>query len=209
MYVYFITNGRSTAVAACDYLGRQAGVLITEIVSNERLPHSFNYALHCPEPYFTIVADDFILYRNAIVYMEHVIRQAPPEVGMICFRVWDTLISQPIEGIKVYRTQAVRDVGGFRVNEQNKVDRNMLADLPAKGYKVIRDGNTCLALHIHGNLGDLKKYEQLWQHRKYYHDLVKANQVSAEQQISIGFKFLERFNRENNNEYHQQFINLK
>lgn len=79
----------------------------------------------CRTPYFIQVDEDMILYPEAVSRMEQAMTQAPAEVGMLCFHLYDEDRERPIQGIKIYRTELMRRVSfqDLKASEMNLLDQ--------------------------------------------------------------------------------------
>ncbi|TKB82891.1 MAG: glycosyltransferase family 1 protein [Nitrospira sp.] len=79
----------------------------------------------CMTPFFIQVDEDMVLHPDAVSRMERQIVQAPPEVGMICFHLFDEDRECPIQGIKIYRTELLKRVSfqDLKASEMNLLDQ--------------------------------------------------------------------------------------
>jgi GT2 family glycosyltransferase/glycosyltransferase involved in cell wall biosynthesis/2-polyprenyl-3-methyl-5-hydroxy-6-metoxy-1,4-benzoquinol methylase/Flp pilus assembly protein TadD len=79
----------------------------------------------CTTSYFIQVDEDMILHPDAVSRMERLMSQAPSEVGMICFHLYDEDRECPIQGIKIYRTELLRRVSfkDLKASEMNLLDQ--------------------------------------------------------------------------------------
>ncbi|NOS78022.1 MAG: glycosyltransferase [Nitrospira sp.] len=79
----------------------------------------------CTTPYFIQVDEDMVLHPDAVSRMERQIAQAPSEVGMICFHLYDEDRECPIQGVKIYRTELLRRVSfqDLKASEMNLLDQ--------------------------------------------------------------------------------------
>ncbi|TKB65719.1 MAG: glycosyltransferase [Nitrospira sp.] len=64
----------------------------------------------CATEFFLQVDEDMILHPDAVMTMEATIRQAPDDVGMICFHLFDEDRGVPIQGVKIYRTALMKSL---------------------------------------------------------------------------------------------------
>ena len=55
----------------------------------------------CTTPYFIQVDEDMVLHPDAVSRMEQQMAQAPADVGMICFHLYDEDRECPIQGVKI------------------------------------------------------------------------------------------------------------
>jgi len=198
---------RSTHKVSLQSLVDQAGKHTIALVQNEPVPHSFNAVLGCGQKFFTMAGDDFVLHPNALNYIERVMRNMQPTTGLICWRLYDPVLRRSIEGIKAYNTEAVRRVGGFRLDERGKMDNNMWNDLLRAGYRNYKESKSLLGLHIHGTVDDLDRYEERWGHTKPYRFQVMANKLTILEQINQGNAVLEKHNSHNRSLFY--FFNKK
>ena len=79
----------------------------------------------CTTPYFIQVDEDMILQPDAVSRMEQFMSQAPSDVGMICFHLYDEDRECPIQGIKIYRTELLMLVSfqDLKASEMNLLDQ--------------------------------------------------------------------------------------
>ncbi|MBH0190059.1 MAG: glycosyltransferase, partial [Nitrospira sp.] len=79
----------------------------------------------CTTPYFIQVDEDMVLHPDAVSRMEQFMSQAPSDVGMICFHLYDEDRECPIQGIKIYRTELLMLVSfqDLKASEMNLLDQ--------------------------------------------------------------------------------------
>ena len=72
----------------------------------------------CESPYFFKIDDDFILHPKAIAYMRKRVLEYPhpEELGIYYCHLWEDWTSRVRQSIKVYRMEALRQIGGFQVD---------------------------------------------------------------------------------------------
>ena len=92
--------------------------------------HPFNTAAQemirrCRTPYFIQVDEDMILHPDAVSRMQQAMTQAPAEIGMICFHLYDEDRECPIQGIKIYRTKLMKRLAfhDLKASEMNLLDQ--------------------------------------------------------------------------------------
>lgn len=79
----------------------------------------------CTTPYFIQVDEDMVLHPDAVSRMEQQMAQAPADVGMICFHLYDEDRECPIQGVKIYRTESMKRVSflDLKASEMNLLDQ--------------------------------------------------------------------------------------
>ena len=101
----------------------------------------------CQTPFYIQVDEDMILFPEAVQELEEKIRQAPPEVVLICAPLWDCDVEHTIQGLKIYRHSIVKqfpyeDAVGFEVAQ---VERLRAAGYSARMLPM--DRANCLGEH--------------------------------------------------------------
>ena len=126
--VFLLTVGDPAFQNCQDSVERQTGVAFQSETIQDVSP--FNAAAQemirrCRTRYFIQVDEDMILHPDAISRMEQAMTQAPAEVGMICFHLYDEDRECPIQGIKIYRTELMRRVSfqDLKASEMNLLDQ--------------------------------------------------------------------------------------
>jgi len=207
--IFSFTNGRSTyeysARSLADSHDRQAEIVVLRDMN-------FLDAVHqcldsCQTPYFIKVDDDFILHPKAIAYMRQRVLEYPnpEELGIYYCHLWEDWTSRVRQSIKVYRTEALRQIGGFQVDHLGKVDEATKAALRQAGYKVVKDPSV-VALHACGSWQEQLEYERLWSsmagkpYRKPTHEAMKqyCGTKSLEKQYAMRLGVLEFINQQLN-----------
>lgn len=126
--VFVLTVGDPAFHACMDALDKQDGhAFKLEIIRNVS---PFNAAAQemitrCVTPYFIQVDEDMILHPDAVGRMEQLMAQAPSEVGMICFHLYDEDRECSIQGVKIYRTNLMKRVSfrDLKASEMNLLDQ--------------------------------------------------------------------------------------
>ncbi len=125
----FVLTVDDPAFQSCmEALGKQEGhPFELEIIRNVS-PFSAaaqEMITRCSTPYFIQVDEDMILHPDAVSRMEQFMSQAPSEVGMICFHLYDEDRECPIQGIKIYRTELMKRLAfrDLKASEMNLLDQ--------------------------------------------------------------------------------------
>jgi GT2 family glycosyltransferase len=212
--VFSFTNGRSTyeysARSVADSWDRQAEIVV---LRNMHFLDAVHKCLEsCQTPYFIKVDDDFILHPKAIAYMRQRVLEYPhpEELGIYYCHLWEDWTSRVRQSIKVYRTEALRQIGGFQVDHLGKVDEATKAALRQAGYKVVKDPSV-VALHACGSWQEQLEYERLWSsmaeqpYRKPTHEAMKeyCGTKSLEKQYAMRLEVLEFINQQLSTPFHE------
>ena len=86
----------------------------------------------CRTEFFIQVDEDMILNPDAAARMVGMMRRAPAEVGMICFHLYDEDRACPIQGIKIYRTAAMKP---FAFQNVKASEMNLLEQMGERGVR--------------------------------------------------------------------------
>lgn len=126
--VFILTVGDPAFQACKNSLEQQTGATFTIETIQDVCP--FNTAAQemitrSTTPYFIQVDEDMILNPDAVHRMEQAMTQAPAEVGMICFHLYDEDRECPIQGIKIYRTELMKRLmfRDLKASEMNLLDQ--------------------------------------------------------------------------------------
>jgi len=126
--VFILTVGDQTFQACQDSIDQQSGVAFRTEIIRDVCPFSAaaqEMMTRCTTPYFIQVDEDMVLHPSAVSRMEQQMAQAPSEVGMICFHLYDEDRQCPIQGIKIYRTELMKRVSfrDLKASEMNLLDQ--------------------------------------------------------------------------------------
>ncbi len=88
----------------------------------------------CATEYFIQVDEDMLLKPTAVREMELMMRQAPENVGMICFHLFDVDRNIKIQGVKIYRTAAMKTL---RFKDVKACEMDLLEQMANKGIRWI------------------------------------------------------------------------
>ncbi len=215
--IFSFTNGRSTfdysIRALADSWDRYEQIVILQDM--HFLEAVTKCLADCETPYFFKVDDDFILHPKAIAYMRKQVLEYPhpEELGIYYCHLWEDWTSRVRQSIKVYRTEALRRIGGFQVNHQGKVDETTKAALERAGFKVVADPSV-VALHACGTWQEQLEYERLWSamaetpYKKPTHDAMKAycGTKSLDTQYAMRLGTLEFINRKLDTPFHRFLV---
>lgn len=126
--VFILTIGDPAFPACKASIEKQTGIAFgLELIQNVA---PFNAAAQemisrCTTPYFIQVDEDMVLNSDAVNTMAQCMAQAPADVGMICFHLYDDDRERPIQGIKIYRTELMKRVRFYdlKASEMNVLDQ--------------------------------------------------------------------------------------
>ena len=126
--VFILTVGEQTFQACQASIDQQSGVAFRTEIIRDVCPFSAaaqEMITRCMTPYFIQVDEDMILNPDAVSRMEQAMMQAPAEVGMICFHLYDEDRESPIQGIKIYRTELMKRLmfRDLKASEMNLLDQ--------------------------------------------------------------------------------------
>lgn len=126
--VFLLTVGDPAFQACKDSVERQTGTTFKVETIQNICP--FNTAAQemitrCTTPYFIQVDEDMVFHPDAVSRMEQEMAHAPSEVGMICFHLYDEDRECPIQGVKIYRTESMKQVSflDLKASEMNLLDQ--------------------------------------------------------------------------------------
>lgn len=125
----FVLTVDDPAFPAClEALQRQKGVPFKLEVIRHVSPFSAaaqKMITDCVTEFFIQVDEDMILNRDAVVTMEAAMRQAPDNVGMICFHLFDEDRQMTIQGVKIYRTVLMKGLAfqDVKASEMDVLDQ--------------------------------------------------------------------------------------
>lgn len=161
---FLITNRRSTLWDCTKSLIQQTCQVPVTIIQNKKWLDALTECLErCRSPYFIRVDDDFMLNKRAFEYMWSSVRKLPDKntMGLYCCQLWEDWTHKAVRGIKMYRTEALREIGGFVPDEFGKVDKLTNAILAETGFAFHTD-KSIVGVHACSSLRDQLRYEQLW-----------------------------------------------
>ncbi len=193
--IYSLTNGRSTHRYSIRSLGDTDCILI----KNKDFTSAFKTCLNtCQTEYFLTLDDDMFLHPKALEYIEQTIIRSSKTVGMFFWYLWEDYTQSTRQCIRVYRTDAVKDIGGFKFLSDGKTGAATLKVLRDSGW-LIHEDKSILAIHARGTLEETIEYYNLWKvrsktYRKQgYKESLKYNR-SVEYQYSLRDTFLTDLN---------------
>lgn len=130
----FILTVDDPAYPACKAAvdAQQGGPFHVEIIRNVA-PFSAaaqRMIADCRTEFFIQVDEDMILNPDAASRMAGIMRRAPADVGMICFHLYDEDRGCPIQGIKIYRTAAMKP---FAFQNVKASEMNLLEQMGERG----------------------------------------------------------------------------
>jgi glycosyltransferase involved in cell wall biosynthesis len=102
----------------------------------------------CNTPFYVQVDEDMALFPDAIKMLECLMKQASPDVALICAYLWDCETQQAIQGVKIYRHAIVKQ---FPYRDTLSCEIEQIARMKAAGFKItiLRPGDrsTCFGEH--------------------------------------------------------------
>jgi len=101
----------------------------------------------CRTPFYVQVDEDMILFPEAIERLQIMLEQSAPDTAIICAPLWDCDVQRPIQGLKIYRHEIVKQ---FPYRDLMICEIDQLRRIEAAGYKVVQlpvDGPHCLGEH--------------------------------------------------------------
>jgi len=109
-------------------------VLVDEVRNVSPMDAAFRQmAEQCTTPYLIQVDDDMLLYEHCAAKLRAEIVAAPENVWMVCGYLWDTHLHRPIQGVKIYKADRLRELS-FNPVLSCEVDQNQRAK--DKGWKL-------------------------------------------------------------------------
>ena len=132
----FILTVDDPAYPACKAAvdAQQGGPFHVEIIRNVA-PFSAaaqRMIADCRTEFFIQVDEDMILNLDAATKMTDLMRRAPSEVGMICFHLYDEDRACRIQGIKIYRTAAMKP---FAFQNVKASEMDLLEQMGQRGVR--------------------------------------------------------------------------
>ena len=88
----------------------------------------------CETEYFIQVDEDMILEPTAVSTMESWMQKAPDDVGMMCFHLQDIDRNRTIQGVKIYRTNAMK---ALKFRDVKACEMDLLEQMAQKGIRWI------------------------------------------------------------------------
>ncbi len=127
----------------------------------------------CHTEFFIQVDEDMILNPDAAARMVGMMRRAPAEVGMICFHLYDEDRACPIQGIKIYRTAAMKP---FAFQNVKASEMNLLEQMGERGVRWV------LHPDVLGRHGTLYTPETIYRRYKtmYEKDIREWNTLTSD-----------------------------
>lgn len=136
--VFVPTCGHRSSLGRClAALGAQSSPCNVDVINGVApMSAAFNAMMErCVTPTFVQCDDDMILKPDAVVRLLEDLLAQPPAVALLAMPLWDVHLGRPIVGCKIYRTDAVREAGGWRDVQSCEVSQlHVLAEL---GYSVV------------------------------------------------------------------------
>ncbi|MBH0201253.1 MAG: glycosyltransferase [Nitrospira sp.] len=135
--VFVLTVDDPVCAACLESLHKQEGTSFKLEVIRNVCPFSAaaqRMITGCATEFFIQVDEDMMLHLDAVASMEATIRQAPDDVGMICFHLFDDDRGLPIQGVKIYRTALMQSLA-FRDIKASEMD--LLEQMGRRGIQWI------------------------------------------------------------------------
>lgn len=215
MKIYVITNGRSSlgycVRSMIEQVGRRERVIV---LAGMKWIDAHHECERCNDEYFLRVDDDFILHPLALGFMKKVIKQNPEpnKLGLVCWRLFDAASATSIEGVKVYRTESLKSIGGSRVNEHGRIDRITNKTMAKAGFLIdTSDHRSVVGIHACGSRDDIDTYEKIWaqcgkpiagRYDAMYRYADDPN-YSMERQFEMRVNFLNELNKKLDSDFHR------
>ncbi len=102
----------------------------------------------CRTTWYVQVDEDMILYPHAIAELRRKISATPPNVAIYCATLWDCDAEMFLYGVKIYRTDVVRQ---FPYANSMSCETEQIARMKDKGYTVelhaLEEPDGCLGEH--------------------------------------------------------------
>ncbi|MEQ1792860.1 MAG: glycosyltransferase [Nitrospira sp.] len=135
--VFILTVGDPAFPACKASIEQQTGIAFALELIRDVAPFSAaaqDMIARCTTPYFVQVDEDMTLNPDAVRAMVQRMVQAPADVGMICFHLYDDDRECPIQGVKIYRTDLMKRV---RFNDLKASEMNLLDQMGEQGIRWI------------------------------------------------------------------------
>ncbi len=195
MTIYSFTNGRSTHKYSVESL---CGVDYILIKNKDYTTALATCVDTCQTRFFLRLDDDMILHPKALEYIVDVIADAPESIGMFFWYLWEDYTQTIRQAIKVYRTEAMKRIGGFKFLPSGKTDMATMKALKDDGW-LVQEDKSVIAIHARGTRRETIKYYDLWRKRSktyakqsYKESLLYSK--SIEYQYSLRDSFLTDLN---------------
>ncbi|HPV82888.1 MAG TPA: glycosyltransferase [Nitrospira sp.] len=174
--IFILTVG-DPAYPACkeSVEAQQGGPFHVEIIRNVA-PFSAaaqRMIADCRTEFFIQVDEDMILNPDAASRMTALMRRAPADVGMICFHLYDEDRACRIQGIKVYRTAAMKP---FAFQNVKASEMDLLDQMAQRGVRWV------LHPEVMGRHGTLYTPETIYRRYKtmYEKDIRQWNTLTSD-----------------------------
>ena len=192
--IYSLTNGRSTHEYSvrsldADYIlikNKDFTVALTECIDT------------CKTKFFLVLDDDMFLHPKALKYITDVITKATKSAGVFFWYLWEDYTQTIRQSVHVYRTEAIKSIGGFTFDSYSKTCVATLKALTDSNWNIHED-KSVIAIHARGTLEETIKYNDLWLKRsktyqkQSYKESLKYSK-SVEYQYSLRDTFLTDLN---------------
>ena len=173
----FILTVDDPAYSACKAAvdAQQGGPFHVEIIRNVA-PFSAaaqRMIAECRTEFFIQVDEDMILTPDAATRMADLMRRAPADVGMICFHLYDEDRACRIQGIKIYRTAAMKP---FVFQDLKASEMDLLEQMSQRGVRWV------LHPDVMGRHGTLYTPETIYRRYKtmYEKDIRQWNTLTSD-----------------------------
>ncbi|MCA9421782.1 MAG: glycosyltransferase, partial [Nitrospira sp.] len=172
--VYIVTVGDITfPVCQEAILKQERATFALEVIRNVHpMSAAFQEMIsRCETEYFIQVDEDMILDPTAVSSMEKVMQKVPENVGMVCFHLFDVDRNAQIQGVKIYRTTAMK-LMTFR--DVKACEMDVLEQMAQKGIRWV------LHPKVQGRHGTQYTPESIYRRYKtmYEKDIVEWNDVT-------------------------------
>ena len=133
--VFITTVGAPSYDACLDHLGQQDCQFATQIIDRVApMNTAFQKMLDdCTTPYYVQLDEDMLLRPNAVRWLYKTMIEAEPNVAIVCAYLFDVHLERPIQGVKIFRHDIVRNYP-FAAVESCELNHNERLELA--GFKV-------------------------------------------------------------------------
>jgi len=189
--VFSFTNGRSTHECSVKSLCGADHVLLKNMDYTAALE---TCVYTCQTDFFLRLDDDMFLHPQALEYVMYTVNKSPENIGMFFWYLWEDYTQTICQAIKIYRTESMRDIGGFKFLPSGKTDIATLKALKDSGWGIYED-KSIIAIHARGTKKETVDYYRLWKKRSKtyekhsYHESLQYSR-STDYQYSLRNEFL-------------------
>jgi len=214
---FIITNGRSSYDYALKSLESQSRPIKITTIRDMRWIDAVNHCVTlCTSKYYIRVDDDMFLHPKYVEYIHYIFhtKKLPKTCVYVC-RLWEDWQSKIAGYVKVYKTNLVKKVGGFKVNHFGKIDKPFHSTVKRNKLKVIKD-LSITGLHACASWEEQQLYRKIWAENSKivlkrpssYLKAQKSYKKSLDKQYSL-LGQLKKKNKRLNTGFHRFLVQLK